>query len=142
LRQQLEITENENFLAITTLSFDIAALELYLPLIQGARVVLVSRDEVLDGAQLLRRMTECGATAMQATPSGWKLFLDAGWRGGEKFKILCGGEVLSRKLADQLLDSGTSLWSLYCPTETTIWSTLAKIERDGSPVLLGRPIAN
>ena len=142
LRQQLEITENENFLAITTLSFDIATLELYLPLIHGARVVLASRDEALDGAQLLRRMTECGATAMQATPSGWNLLLDAGWRAGEKFKILCGGEVLSRKLADQLLDSGASLWNLYGPTETTIWSTIAKIERDGSPVLIGRPIAN
>ena len=136
------LTTKDVFLALTTISFDIASLELFLPLITGAKLVLASRDEASDVKLLLDRLTECGATAMQATPSAWMLLLDAGWRAGEKFKMLCGGEVLSRKLADQLLDSGASLWNLYGPTETTIWSTIAKIERDGSPVLIGRPIAN
>ena len=142
MREQIGFTEKDSLLAVTTISFDIAGLENYLPLTTGAKLVLSSRDEALDGKQLLDRLQACGATAMQATPSGWKLLLDVGWRAAEKFKILCGGEVLSRKLADQLLDSGTSLWNLYGPTETTIWSTIAKIERDGSPVLIGRPIAN
>ena len=130
------------FLAVTTISFDIAALELYLPLITGAKLVLASRDEALDGKLLLDRLTECGATAMQATPSAWKLLLDAGWRGSRNFKILCGGEALSRQLADQLLEGGASLWNLYGPTETTIWSTIAKVEPGESPVPIGRPIAN
>ena len=136
------MTAKDVFLALTTISFDIASLELFLPLITGAKLVLASRDEALDGRQLLDRLTECGATAMQATPSAWKLLLDAGWRSSPDFKILCGGEVLSRQLADQLLEGGASLWNLYGPTETTIWSTIAKIEPGERPVLIGRPIAN
>jgi len=141
-RQRVELTENDVFLALTTISFDIAALELFLPLTTGAKLVLASRDEALDGRQLLDRLSECGATAMQATPSAWRLLVDAGWRGGEEFKILCGGEVLYRQLADQLLQGGASLWNLYGPTETTIWVTIAKVEPGASPVLIGRPIAN
>src|SRR5262249_44846481 len=101
-----------------------------------------SRDEVLDGRQLLERLTECGATTMQSTPSVWKLLLDAGWRSSRNFKILCGGEALPRLLADQLLECGASLWNLYGPTETTIWSAIAKVEAGELPVLIGRPIAN
>jgi amino acid adenylation domain-containing protein len=142
VRQHVELTENDVFLAVTTISFDIAALELFLPLITGAKLVLADRDEVQDGRLLLVKLAECAATAMQATPSGWKLLLDAGWRSRRNFKILCGGETLSRNLADQLLEGGASLWNLYGPTETTIWSTIVKIERDGRPVLIGRPIAN
>ena len=136
------MTEKDVFLGVTTISFDIAAVETYLPLITGAKVVLASRDEASDRKLLLDRLTECSATAMQATPSVWKLLLDAGWRSSPNFKILCGGEVLSRLLADQLLEGGASLWNLYGPTETTIWSTIAKVEPGASPVLIGRPIAN
>ena len=142
VRQRVELTENDVFLALTTISFDIAALELCLPLITGAKLVLASRDEALDGRQLLDRLSECGATAMQATPSAWRFLADAGWCGGEEFKILCGGEALFRQLADQLLQGGASLWNLYGPTETTIWATIAKVEPGASPVLIGRPIAN
>jgi len=140
--ENIALTAKDVFLALTTISFDIAALELYLPLITGAKLVLASRDEALDGRQLLDRLTECGATVMQATPSAWKLLLDAGWRGSRNFKILCGGETLSHRLADQLLEGGASLWNLYGPTETTIWSTIAKVEPGESPILIGRPIAN
>jgi amino acid adenylation domain-containing protein len=142
VRQHIELTQNAVFLAITTISFDIAALELFLPLIIGAKLVLASRDEVPDGRLLLGRLTECGATAMQATPSAWKLLLDSGWRSSRNFKILCGGETLSRQLADQLLEGGALLWNLYGPTETTIWSTIAKVEPGESPISIGRPIAN
>jgi amino acid adenylation domain-containing protein len=142
IRQQIDLTEKDVLLALTTISFDISALETYLPLTTGAKLVLASRDEALDGSQLIGRLTECGATAMQATPSTWKLLLDAGWRSSRNFKILCGGEVLSRPVADQLLEGGASLWNLYGPTETTIWSTIAKVEPGESPLPIGRPIAN
>ena len=79
---------------------------------------------------------------MQATPSTWRLLIDAGWRPRETFKILCGGEALSRRLADQLLDGGAAVWNLYGPTETTIWSTLTRIEAGDGPPLIGRPVAN
>jgi amino acid adenylation domain-containing protein len=142
MRQRLGLTRNDIWLALTTISFDIAALELYLPLITGARVVLASRDEAIDGKQLVDSLTACGATVVQATPSAWKLLLDAGWRGNDSFKVLCGGETLSRELADRLLESGASLWNLYGPTETTIWSTIAKVEASEGPVPIGRPITN
>ncbi len=140
--EQVGFAENDIFLAVTTISFDIAALEFYLPLITGAKVVLAIRDEALDGRQLIDRLIECGATAMQATPSNWKVLLDAGWRGSRNFKILCGGEALSRQLADQLLEGGTSLWNLYGPTETTIWSTITEVQPGEDSVPIGRPIAN
>ena len=142
VRQSFGLVEKDIFLAVTTISFDIAALELFLPLTTGAKLVLASREEALDGRQLLDRLTECGATAMQATPSAWKLLLDAGWRSSRNFKILCGGEALPRQLADQLLAGGASLWNLYGPTEATIWSTLAEVQPGEDSVPIGRPIAN
>jgi amino acid adenylation domain-containing protein len=142
LRRQLEVTAQETFLALASISYDLAGSELYLPLIAGARVVLANREEVLDGRQLQRRLIECGATAMHGTSSSWRLLLDAGWRGSRNFKILCGGDTLSRQLADQLLEGGASVWNLYGPTETTIWSTIARAESGEIPVLIGRPIAN
>jgi amino acid adenylation domain-containing protein len=142
MQQQFGLTAEDKWLALTTLGFDITGLEIFLPLITGARVVLAAREEVLDGKMLARRLRQGGVTVMQATPSAWKLLLDAGWRGDEGLKILCGGEVLSRPLADQLLEGGASLWNLYGPTETTIWSTMAKVQAGAGPVSLGRPIAN
>ena len=140
--ENIALTVKDVFLALTTISFDIASLELFLPLITGAKLVLASRDEALDAKLLSDRLTECGATAMQATPSAWMLLLDAGWRSSPDFKILCGGEVLSRELADQLLEGGASLWNLYGPTETTIWSTVSKVVAGEASVFIGRPINN
>jgi amino acid adenylation domain-containing protein len=140
--ENVGLAAKDVFLALTTISFDIAALEHFLPLVTGAQLVLASREEVLDGNRLLDRITVCGGTAMQATPAAWKLLLDSGWRGSAGFKIFCGGEILLRKLANELLEHGASLWNLYGPTETTIWSTFAKIELGESPVPIGRPIAN
>ena len=142
VRQRVDLTQNDVLLAVTTISFDIAALELFLPLITGAKLVLADRDEVQDGRSLLVRLAESAATAMQATPSAWRLLLDTGWQSSRNFKILCGGETLSRHLADQLLDGGASLWNLYGPTETTIWSTIARVEPGETTVVIGRPIAN
>ena len=129
--------------AVTTLSFDIAGLELYLPLVTGAQVVLASREQASDGQQLTRLMQESKATIMQATPATWRLLLDAGWTGNQNLKILCGGEALPRELAQQLLPRCGELWNMYGPTETTIWSTVYRV-RDVNWKLapIGRPIAN
>ena len=139
---EVALTEKDIFLAVTTICFDIAALEIFLPLITGVKLVIAGREEVRDGNLLSDRISDCGATVMQATPSGWSVLLDSGWRASEGFKILCGGEDLSRQLADRLLEGRGSLWNLYGPTETTIWSTIGKIEPGKSPVPIGRPIAN
>jgi amino acid adenylation domain-containing protein len=141
VRQRVDLTQNDVFLAVTTISFDIFGLELYLPLINGATVAIVTHEEMIDGRILCRRLIDLGATAMQATPSTWRLLLDAGWKGSEGFKILCGGEILSRDLANRLLGCGT-LWNLYGPTETTIWSTTHSVEPADETVCIGRPIAN
>lgn len=142
VRERVVLTASDVFLAVTTISFDIAALELFLPLITGGKVVLASRDEALDGKRISDRIRTSGVTVMQATPSGWRLLLDAGWQGSEGFTILCGGEVLSRELADRLMEGGASLWNLYGPTEATLWSTISRVEAAGNPVPIGGPIAN
>jgi amino acid adenylation domain-containing protein len=138
----IELSQQDAWLAITTISFDIAALELYLPLIRGAKLTLASKDESSDSGQLLARMKASRSTVIQATPSLWKMLLENDLENKHKFKILCGGEALSTQLADELLDRGSSVWNLYGPTEATIWSTMAKVETNDKPVPIGRPIAN
>ncbi|MCH7625550.1 MAG: amino acid adenylation domain-containing protein, partial [Chloroflexi bacterium] len=136
------ISKTDTLLAVTTLSFDIATLELLLPLTVGARVVIVGREEASDGAGLADRLATSHATIMQATPATWRLLLQAGWRGDSSLKVLCGGDALPRDLADGLLATGAMVWNLYGPTETTIWSAIQRVEPGEGPVPIGRPIAN
>ncbi len=140
--REINLSRRDAWLAVTTISFDIAGLELYLPLITGARMVLASTGESGDSTQLLARLKSSQATIMQATPSLWKLVLESGWKDNNEFKVLCGGEALSRRLADQLSDQSHSVWNLYGPTESTIWSTMAKIEATEKPISIGRAISN
>ncbi|MGH7829948.1 MAG: non-ribosomal peptide synthetase, partial [Candidatus Binatia bacterium] len=142
MRQRPGLTERDTLLSVTTLSFDIAALEIFLPLTVGARLVLVSWETAADGTLLAEKLAQCGATAMQATPATWRLLLEAGWPGGKPFTMLCGGEALSRGLAAALMEKGSSLWNLYGPTETTIWSTLCRVDSKEGRIPIGRPIAN
>ena len=128
-------------LAVTTLSFDIAGLELYLPLSVGATIVLATREQAVDGHQLRELLESHKATVMQATPATWRLLIEAGWTGSPAFTMLCGGESLPSELAAQLLPRGRELWNMYGPTETTIWSTLDRVTA-GSRITVGRPIAN
>ncbi|MGI8807424.1 MAG: amino acid adenylation domain-containing protein [Acidimicrobiales bacterium] len=128
--------------AITTLSFDIAGLEIWLPLVTGARVVIAAPDVAADPAQLADLLAAAGATVMQATPTTWRALVDAGWGGEAGLKALCGGEALPAALARQLLDRGVELWNLYGPTETTVWSTAAEVTGRDWPLSIGRPIAN
>ena len=133
------LSASDVLVAVTTLSFDIAGLELYLPLTVGAHVVVAAGEQVTDGGELRALLSACGATAMQATPATWRLLLEAGWS-GPGVKMMCGGEALPRDLATELLDKG-ELWNLYGPTETTIWSCAERVGAD-STVSIGRPIAN
>ncbi|HXV82217.1 MAG TPA: amino acid adenylation domain-containing protein, partial [Candidatus Binatia bacterium] len=142
IRELVQPVEQDIFAAITSISFDIAALELFMPLLLGAKIVVATRECAVDGMKLSKLLAQSGATAMQATPSTWRLLLEAGWRAPKEFKILCGGEFLPRELADHLLEDGASLWNLYGPTETTIWSSIAKVESGEPPVPIGRPITN
>jgi surfactin family lipopeptide synthetase A len=142
MREQPGLMAEDTLLAITTLSFDIAALELFLPLMVGARLIVASRDTAADGAVLVETLTRSRVTVMQATPITWRLLLAAGWQGKPDLKILCGGEALPLELAEQLLPRAASLWNLYGPTETTIWSTICKIEPGEEVMTIGRPIAN
>jgi amino acid adenylation domain-containing protein len=130
------------FFAVTTVSFDIAALELFLPLAVGATVVIASRDDIADARTLVATLRRVGPTAMQATPALWAMLLAAGFRPPAGLKMLCGGEALPRELANDLLVNGAELWNVYGPTETTIWSTCAKIEPGDEPISVGTPIAN
>jgi amino acid adenylation domain-containing protein len=124
----LQVTASETFLAVTTISFDIAALELYLPLIVGAKLILVSRDTALDGNKLLAEIISSGATVMQSTPATWQMLLGCGLSTNYRFKqILSGGEALPRRLSQQLLAVSDEVWNVYGPTETTIWSTAYKV---------------
>jgi amino acid adenylation domain-containing protein len=133
---------DDRLLAVTTLSFDIAVLELLLPLSVGACVILASTDQALDGRALRALLDEHRVTVMQATPSSWRMLVEAGWQGGPGFKALIGGEALPPDLAPALLERTGELWNMYGPTETTVWSTCWRVVRPESGICIGRPIAN
>ena len=133
---------SDTIVAVTTVSFDIAGLELFLPLITGGRAVIVSREQVRDGFALAGAINAAGATVLQATPSLWRMLVEAGLKLGPHLKMLCGGEPLPRDLANTLLASGGELWNVYGPTETTIWSSAGRIERGDGAITIGAPIAN
>jgi amino acid adenylation domain-containing protein len=129
------------WLAHTSLAFDMAALELYLPLIAGGTVVIAQHHEVKNASQLLRLVREHRITHLQATPSGWQSLLAAGFDEPDVAAIV-GGETLALPLARRLRPRVQRLWNAYGPTEATIWTTYAEIARDVSSVNIGRPIAN
>ncbi|MCF3935173.1 amino acid adenylation domain-containing protein [Acuticoccus sp. M5D2P5] len=135
------ITAEDTLLAVTTVSFDIAVLELMLPLTVGARVVIADTADVLDGFRLVAMIGETNATIMQATPTLWGMLLEAGLKAQPALKILAGGEPLPADLARTLCGIGREVWNMYGPTETTIWSSLERIV-DGAPITIGHPIAN
>lgn len=142
MRNNTQITGNDVLLAVTTLSFDIAGLEMFLPLVSGARVVIAGRSEVIDGQKLAELLNRRGVTLMQATPATWRMILESGWSGNRNLRILCGGEALPEDLANRLMDKGSCLWNVYGPTETTIWSTMVRLDSAEGTVPIGKPIAN
>ncbi|MEW6704980.1 MAG: amino acid adenylation domain-containing protein [Pseudomonadota bacterium] len=142
MQREPGIGASDRFVAVTTLSFDIAELEIHGPLTAGGTVVLASRETALDGAALAELIDAERASILQATPATWRLLLDAGWRGRPGLKMLCGGEALQAELAERLLALQGELWNMYGPTETTVWSTVQRVREPASPIPIGRPIAD
>jgi len=134
--------EKDVLLAVTTLSFDIAVLELFLPLVVGAKTVIVSKEDALDGPRLLAAIKKHNITIIQATPATFRLLILSGWEEGRNLKILCGGESMPVDLASTLVERSNELWNMYGPTETTVWSTCSKVNKHSESVSIGRPIAN
>jgi amino acid adenylation domain-containing protein len=128
--------------AVTTLSFDIAGLELFLPLCVGAKLAIVSRETAQFAVQLLQYLKDVNATVVQATPVTWQQLLEAGWRGEPALKVLCGGEAFPPELANELVKYAASVWNMYGPTETTIWSAALEVMAGSGSVPIGHPIAN
>jgi amino acid adenylation domain-containing protein len=143
MRAKPGLAAEDVLVAVTTLSFDIAGLELYLPLTTGARVVIAPPAATEDPRALSALLERTQATIMQATPTTWRMLIDGGGSTGRPgMKALCGGEALPVALADRLVGAGLELWNMYGPTETTIWSTCAQITTVGETLTIGRPIAN
>lgn len=135
--------QTDRLLAVTTLSFDISVLELFLPLVCGGTVVIADHAQVQDGAALAALIDTHSITLLQATPGTWRLLLESGWRGtpSRPLRAFCGGEPLAPALASALRPNVAALWNLYGPTETTVWSTRERILADG-PITIGRPLEN
>jgi amino acid adenylation domain-containing protein len=134
--------QDDVLVAVTTLSFDIAGLELYLPLLAGGKVVIASGEVASDGRRLGQLLADSGATFLQATPATWRLLLESGWTGSRSLTGLCGGEAWGAELAAELLERCCRLYNVYGPTETTIWSTMARVIDAGTAPSIGRPLAN
>ena len=130
------------FVAVATLSFDIAATELFLPLLTGARLVLLSRDDASDGFRLMKQLEAHDATVFQATPVTWRMLLETPWKGSPKLKMFTTGEAFPRDLGPRLLPKGKELWNLYGPTETTVYSAVSRIVDANAPITFDRPVAN
>ena len=142
VRREPGLSEQDVYLGVASMSFDASVLDFYLPLTVGASLVVVDRETLVDGRQLAATMAKCRVTAMHATPSSWRLLCDSGWQGSPELKILAGGEALPWELAKQLLSRCGSLWNLYGPTETAVYSTIHRVQAGDGTVLVGRPIAN
>ena len=142
MRREPGLDADDVLVAITTLAFDIAGLELLLPLVTGAKLVVATDAEVLDGRLLLGLLERSKATVLQATPGAWRILIDAGWTSALPLKALCGGEALPRELAEKLLDRASEVWNVYGPTETTIWSSATRVTRGTTALRIGPPISN
>ncbi|HYW05914.1 MAG TPA: amino acid adenylation domain-containing protein, partial [Longimicrobium sp.] len=144
IQKHVRMEPADRLLAVTTLAFDISALELFLPLLHGARVELLDRATTTDSALLRDAIGDGAGTVLQATPATWRLLLEGGWSGAEKLRALCGGEALPGELAARLVERVGALWNVYGPTETTIWSTVEPVASmpDRGSVSIGGPVSN
>jgi len=140
MAQIIAPSQSDVLAAVTPLSFDIAALEIYLPLLSGARLVVIPRAAAADGHALRAALLATEASVMQATPATWQMLHDAGFR-NHGLKALCGGEAIPAVLASSLADESTEAWNLYGPTETTVWSAASRL-RPAGRAAIGKPLAN
>ncbi len=141
MTNKLNITDKDELLAITTFCFDIAGLELYLPIINGAICHICSTEKQKNIERLKLEIERVKPTIMQGTPVTWSTLFMIGWKNEEKVKILCGGEALPQRLKDFFVNTGSEAWNMFGPTETTIWSSIKHINGN-EPITIGKPIAN
>jgi amino acid adenylation domain-containing protein len=141
MQKEPGFTSEDCILALTTVSFDISGLELFLPLATGGRLAMATSEQAVDPRQLRRLLLEHRVTVVQATPATWQMLFDSSWPGDARLKVLCGGEALTRQLAERLSGSCGQVWNVYGPTETTVWSSAKRIVA-GSDITIGRPIDN
>ena len=134
-------SSDDTLAAVTTLSFDISVLELFLPLIQGGCVEIVSKAVATDGEQLAGLLERETITVMQATPSTWKMLLDTGWQGNKSLKVLVGGEAPPKEVIEKLISKCGEVWNMYGPTETTVWSSCSNIT-SADEITIGQALDN
>jgi amino acid adenylation domain-containing protein/thioester reductase-like protein len=142
MQRSIPVAASQPWIAVTSLSFDISALEIYLPLLCGATIHLLSKEEAADGSILARHIQENPTAILQATPATWRLLDIVGWPDNARITSLCGGEALPPDLAQTLQSHSALSLNLYGPTETTIWSSQWRIPANAARVVLGEPIAN
>jgi len=142
MQQRPGFTSADKLLSVTTIAFDIAVLEIFLPLVSGGTVEIASKSMCNDAPLLLERLNRGDITVMQATPTTWRMLIQFGWGGSSKLKALVGGEALPSDILPELISNTAELWNMYGPTETTVWSTCAKIDNPDAPIIIGSPINN
>jgi amino acid adenylation domain-containing protein len=142
MKKKPGISSDDRLLAVTTLSFDISVLELFLPLTSGAGLIIADTEDIFDGDKLSGLLQKHDVTIMQATPATWNILLGHGWKGKKNLKALCGGEAILPGLVRELLPRVQSLWNMYGPTETTVWSACKELKDAEPPILVGTPIDN
>ena len=142
MQQAPGIKASDCLFSVTTYSFDISILEFFAPLLSGARVFIAKHEVLSDAEKLMDVLEKQKPTIIQATPSFYQLLFNAGWKGDATLKVLCGGDALTVSLAEKLLAVCGEVWNMYGPTETTIWSSIKKIEQASDAVIIGKPIAN
>jgi len=141
MQKEPGLKASDNLLAVTTISFDIAGLEMFLPLLTGAKLIITDAITAKDGRALIDLVADHQITVMQATPYTWRVMLEAGWETKFPLRILCGGEALPKDLINKLIARCSELWNMYGPTETTVWSTVKHITND-EDISIGKPIDN
>ena len=142
MREWLELKSSDRLLAVTTISFDIAGADIWLPWLVGAHTIVASREAAADGEQLEKLLTAHDITFLQATPITWRQLLGVGWAGKYDLQAVCTGEAMPPEVATALVPLVKRLWNLYGPTETTIWSTGVEVRNTAEKIMIGRPIAN
>jgi amino acid adenylation domain-containing protein len=142
IQNQPGINSNDILFSVTTYSFDISILEFFVPLISGASVYITNQEILSDPNLVIKRLLEVKPTIIQATPSFYQMLFNANWQGSKQLKVLCGGDLLSDALAKMLIENCSEVWNMYGPTETTIWSSIKKIERPTDASNIGKPINN
>lgn len=142
MQQTPGFRKSDRIMAVTTLSFDIAVLELYLPLVSGGQVIIADAETASDGFKLSQAIVQHEISFLQATPATWRMLIEAGWQGDAGLKVLCGGEPMPSELVAPLLERCGEVWNMYGPTETTVWSSAFQITSPDQPIYIGKPIGN